>query len=278
MPQANATSATATFHAQDVSVSFGGLVALDSVSLKVTPGQIHGVIGPNGAGKTTLFNVCCGFVRPDDGTLTWHDKTLTALRPHKLAGLKIARTLQGVGLFGGLTVLENVMVGAAETAKAGFLSAALGLPRSDKDEKALRDRAWATLEELDATAIADRHPGTLVYPDQKRVALARAIAADPELLLLDEPASGLSDAEMTELGDIARALTARMSVMLVEHRMDLVMRVCDEITVLDFGTVIAHGTPDEVRDDPAVLAAYLGADVAAGDEIDVAALKGPRHG
>ena len=278
MPQANATSATATFHAQDVSVRFGGLVALDSVSLKVTPGQVHGVIGPNGAGKTTLFNVCCGFVRPDGGTLTWHDKTLTGLRPHKLAGLKIARTLQGVGLFGGLTVLENVMVGAAETAKVGFWSAALGLPRSDKDEKALRDRAWATLEELDATAIAGRHPGTLAYPDQKRVALARAIAADPELLLLDEPASGLSEAEMTELGDIARTLTARMSVMLVEHHMDLVMRVCDEITVLDFGTVIAHGTPDEVRDDPAVVAAYLGADVAAGDEIDVATLKGARHG
>ncbi|MGH3423446.1 MAG: ABC transporter ATP-binding protein [Nocardioidaceae bacterium] len=249
------------FAVTDVTVSFGGLVALDTVSLRVEPGQVHGVIGPNGAGKTTLFNVCCGFVAPDRGTLEWDGRPLRRLRPHRLAGLGIARTLQGVGLFGGMTVLENVMTGLAAHERAGFWSAALGLPRSDRDERALRERAWATLERLGATALAGRLPSTLPFPDQKRVALARAIVTEPRLLLLDEPAAGLSGSEMDELGETVRELTGQMSVMLVEHHMDLVMRVCDSLTVLDFGHTIAAGTPDEVRDDPAVVAAYLGAEV-----------------
>ena len=250
----------ARFEVEGVTVRFGGLTALDSVSLHVDPGEVLGVIGPNGAGKTTLFNVVCGFLTPDSGALTWRGERVEGLRPHKLAGMGIARTLQGVGLFAGLTVLENVMTGVTATAKAGFLSAALGLPRSDSDERALRDRAMGVLTDLGAAAYAGRYPQSLPYPVQKRVALARALVLDPDLLMLDEPAAGLGADEMEELGDTIRDLSGRMAVMLVEHHMDLVMRVCDRITVLDFGRVIANGTPDQVRNDPAVLAAYLGDD------------------
>jgi branched-chain amino acid transport system ATP-binding protein len=246
------------FEVDGVTVRFGGLTALNAVSLHVEQGEVLGVIGPNGAGKTTLFNVVCGFTRPDEGTLRWRGDTLTGLRPHQLAGLGISRTLQGVGLFTGLTVLENVMTGLSSQAKAGFLPALLGLPRSDRDERALRERAMATLEHLGAGRFAERYPGSLPYPDQKRVALARALVAEPDLLLLDEPAAGLSNDEMDELGATIRECSGRMGVMLVEHHMDLVMSVCDRITVLDFGKVIANGTPAQVREDPLVLAAYLG--------------------
>jgi branched-chain amino acid transport system ATP-binding protein len=249
------------FEVEAATVRFGGLTALDAVSLTVHPGEVHGVIGPNGAGKTTLFNVVCGFTRPSEGVLRWRDKELTDLRPHRLAGLGIARTLQGVGLFEGMTVLENVVTGAGTHARAGFVSSLLGLPRADKDEAGLRDRARDVLEQLGAGQYADRYPGSLPYPVQKRIALARALVAQPRLLLLDEPAAGLSNDEMDELGETIRNLSGTMAVMLVEHHMDLVMRVCDSITVLDFGKVIAEGTPDEVRTDPEVLRAYLGEDV-----------------
>jgi branched-chain amino acid transport system ATP-binding protein len=248
----------AVFAVLGIGVRFGGLVALDDVSVAVGAGAVHGVIGPNGAGKTTLFNVCCGFVRPDAGTVLRHGRPVRDLRPHRLAGMGIARTLQGVGLFRGLTVVENVMVGADRHRRAGFTSTLFALPRSDRDERALRERAMAALAELGVDGYATRLPGSLPYPVQKRVALARALAAEPDLLLLDEPASGLGHDEMTELGELIRSLTGRMSVVLVEHHMDLVMSVCDRITVLDFGRVVAEGTPDEVRDDPAVIDAYLG--------------------
>jgi branched-chain amino acid transport system ATP-binding protein len=243
---------------RDVSVRFGGIAALSAVSLTARPGRVLGVIGPNGAGKTTLFNVACGFVRPDAGTIVWGGRELHGLRPHQLAGLGITRTLQGLGLFDRMTVLENVLVGADAGARAGFLSGLLALPRSGREELRLRERALALLDELAIAAHADRHPGSLPYAVRKKVALARALVAEPELVMLDEPASGLSDHEIGELGRLLRGLAGRMSVMLVEHHMDLVMSVCDDITVLDFGKVIASGTPDEVRDDPAVLAAYLG--------------------
>ncbi len=245
-------------------VSFGGLKALDAVSLTVGTGEVLGVIGPNGAGKTTLFNAVCGFVRPATGTVHWRDRPVAWPRPHQLARLGIARTLQGLGLFPQLTVLENVMVGAGRHARTGFGSALLGLPRSDRDEARLRERALEALAGLDAADAAGRLPGELPYGVQKRVALARALVAEPALLLLDEPASGLSEAEMRQLGETIAGLRERMSVILVEHHMDLVMSVCDRVLVLDFGKVIACGTPDEVRGDPLVAEAYLG------DEVDEA--------
>jgi branched-chain amino acid transport system ATP-binding protein len=254
---------------RDVSVAFGGLQALDAVSLDVRDGEVLGLIGPNGAGKTTLFNVVCGFVRADAGEITWQGRPLRRIRPNRLAGLGIARTLQGLGLFAHLPVVANVMVGADRHATAGFWSAFLGLPASDRDDRALRDRALATLAELGIADVAGRLPGTLPYGVQKRVALARALVSEPRLLLLDEPASGLSEPEMRELGELIRGLRGRMAVMLVEHHMDLVMSVCERIAVLDFGRLVAAGTPDDVRSDPAVLDAYLGQSVA-GDGAPVA--------
>jgi branched-chain amino acid transport system ATP-binding protein len=246
---------------RDISVRFGGLQALEDVRLDVQPGEVLGLIGPNGAGKTTLFNVVCGFVRPDSGTINWQGRDLARIRPQQLTRLGIARTVQGLGLFPHLNVLENVIVGADRHAVAGFASAVLGLPRSDRDERALRERAREVLAGLGIEDVAERLPGTLPYPVQKRVALARALASEPDLLLLDEPASGLSESELAELAELIRELRGRMAVMLVEHHMDLVMGVCDRIVVLDFGRVIATGTPTEIRADRAVLDAYLGGPV-----------------
>src|SRR5271155_5549817 len=227
MEETGTVNGAAVFAAHELTVQFGGITALDAVSLEVAAGEVVGVIGPNGAGKTTLFNVICGFVQPRSGTLEWKGQTLTKVRTNRLARLGIARTLQGVGLFPGLSVLENVMLGAQRFRRAGIASALLGLPRSDRDERALRERALAMLSEL-------------------------------ELLLLDEPAGGLGADEMVELGDRIRALRGSMAVMLVEHRIDLVMSACDRIVVLDFGRVIAQGDPATVRSDQRVLEAYLG--------------------
>jgi branched-chain amino acid transport system ATP-binding protein len=259
-----------------ITVAFGGVTALADVSLAVEPGQVHGLIGPNGAGKTTLFNVACGLVRPTAGRIVWRGSELHRLRPNKLTRLGIARTLQGVGLFPGLTVLENVMIGAHRHARAGFLSALFALPTADRDERRLRERAMAALDELEADDVAGRYPGSLPYPVQKRVALARALVADPELLLLDEPASGLSEEEMHDLGSLIKDLSDRMSVLLVEHHMDLVMRVCDRITVLDSGRLISAGTPAEVQADPAVTEAYLGDDVEVPEDLARAGEDGDR--
>jgi branched-chain amino acid transport system ATP-binding protein len=238
-----------------IGVRFGGLVALDDVSVRVTPGRIVGVIGPNGAGKTTLFNVICGFVAPAAGTLTLDGRPLRP-RPHRLTRLGIARTLQGIGQFPGLSVLENVMAGAEHTARAGFGSALLGLPRATRDERRLRDEAMAALERCGIGRHARVAPAGLPYAVRKRVALARALVARPRILLLDEPAGGLSAEEIRQLGELISGLDC--AVLLVEHHMDLVMSICDEILVLDFGKPVAFGTPGEVRANPAVTEAYLG--------------------
>jgi branched-chain amino acid transport system ATP-binding protein len=243
---------------RSVTVRFGGITALDDVSLTAAPRRVTGIIGPNGAGKTTLLNVLCGLVRPESGQIRFDGRELTRLRPHKLAALGIARTLQGVGLFDGLSVAENVMVGATSHARAGFWSGLFGLPRSDRDERQLRQLAVEALERVGAADLADAMPGTLAYGLRKRVALARALVARPRLLLLDEPASGLSESELPELGGLISRLTDDASVVVIEHRMDLMMSVCHTITVLDFGKVIADGTPAEVQASPAVTAAYLG--------------------
>ena len=256
-------SATATselgLEIEDVTVHFGGVVALDEVSLSVRPGEVVGVIGPNGAGKTTLFNVVCGFVRPTTGTVTLDGAVQARIQPHRLASLGVGRTLQGLGLFPGLTALENVMAGANIRSRAGFWSALGGLPRSSRDEDSLADRAGAALDDLGVDARAQL-PATLPYGVQKKVALARALVSEPRLLLLDEPASGLSNTEMTELGSLIRRLAEedRLAIALVEHHMDLVMSVCDRVVVLELGRVIASGSPAEVQADPAVTAAYLG--------------------
>jgi len=243
---------------RNVTVRFGGLTALDGVSLAIPPRHVTGVIGPNGAGKTTLLNVLCGFIRPDAGEVIFNGRRHN-VRPHQLAALGVARTLQGVGLYSGLTALENVMVGATCRAKAGFWTALLSLPRASRDERMLREAARRALERVGAAAVAGARPGELPYGMRKKVALARALVAKPRLILLDEPASGLGESELAELGALIRDLAAEESLMVIEHHMDLMMSVCDSIVVLDFGRVIATGSPREVQDDPAVTAAYLGA-------------------
>jgi branched-chain amino acid transport system ATP-binding protein len=267
-----------SLHVRGISVHFGGIVALDNVSLTAQARQVTGIIGPNGAGKTTLLNVLCGFVRPQAGTISFSGRELARVRPHRLAGLGIARTLQGVGLFSGLTATENVMVGASSVAKAGFWPGLLGLPRSDRDERRLRELAAEVLELTGAGDYGDAMPDTLAHGLRKRVALARALVAQPRLLLLDEPASGLAEDELGGLGDLIASIARQCTVVVIEHRMDLMMSVCQQIFVLDFGKVIASGTPQEVQASPAVTAAYLGTEVEAGAADAAGLAAGPDGG
>ena len=245
----------------EVTVGFGGLLALDQVSMLVGAGEIVGVIGPNGAGKTTLFNVICGFVHPDSGFISYRGKKLRRQHPHDLAKLGIARTLQGVGLCAGLTVHENVMLGAQPALRGDLGSAFLGLWRSSREERRTAARAMDVLEELGIADYARKLPVALPYGVQKRTSLARALMMNPQVLLLDEPARGLSESDMEDLGSQMRGLSERMAVLLVEHHMDLVMSVCDRLVVLNFGIVIAEGTPSAIRANPAVATAYLGDEV-----------------
>ncbi len=240
-------------------VRFESLVALDDVSLTAAPAMVTGIIGPNGAGKTTLLNAVCGFVRPQAGQITFEGGDLLRLRPHQLASRGIARTLQSVGLFSGLSVAENVMVGAGVRSRAGFWSALAGLPRSDRDEQRLRAAAVSALDRVGVADLADKMPQTLPHGSRKRVALARALVAEPRMLLLDEPASGLAEDELPELGELITEIARDTGVLVIEHRMDLMMSVCQHIFVLDFGVLIAAGSPAEVQANPLVTEAYLGA-------------------
>ena len=248
-----------TLDVADLTVRFGGVLALDHVSLRAEANEIHGIIGPNGAGKTTLFNAVCGFVRPERGTIRYRGEALLGTAPHQLAQLGIARTLQGLGLWPGLTVLENVLVGSR--VRPNFVASLLAMPRADRLERRLRDQAIQVLEELGIASVAGTRPGALPYGVQKRVIIARALMAAPDLLLLDEPASGLSAGDIERLAELVGRMRQRMSVVVVEHHVDLVMAISQRITVLNFGAVIASGTPAEIRGNRQVSAAYLGEDV-----------------
>ncbi|MBR8743966.1 ABC transporter ATP-binding protein [Nocardiopsis sp. MG754419] len=261
--------------AEGVTMRFGGLTALDDVGLRVGAGSVVGLIGPNGAGKTTLFNVLSGVLRPTAGAITWKGAPPPGRRTHHLARAGIARTFQGLHLFPLMPVIANVMVGADRLARGGPFSLITGLGRHHRDERELRARALAALERFGIAEYAARLPGTLPYGVQKQVALARACVGAPELLLLDEPAGGLSGAQMDELAARIRDLSRDMAVVLVEHHMDLVMEVCDHIVVLDFGRVISTGTPAQVQADPAVTRAYLGTPA---DEAPIDAPDGDRDG
>jgi len=241
---------------KSLSVSFGGLKALSDVNLELDRNEVVGLIGPNGAGKTTLFNALSGLADVESGSLEINGKSHKWPKPHQLIDLGISRTLQGVGLFPELTVLENVMVGDYKRARSGLISSALGL--SGKDEAKLKQRAMTALERVYTSGIAGRRADSLPYPVTKRVAIARALVSEPKILLLDEPAGGLGAQDIEWMNSLIHNLAAQCSVILVEHHMDVVMNVCDRLYVLNFGQVIASGEVETVRRDPSVVAAYLG--------------------
>jgi branched-chain amino acid transport system ATP-binding protein len=240
----------------NVSVRFDGVVALDDVSLRVGDGEIVGVIGPNGAGKTTLFNAICRLVTPSSGHITYYGQSLLSVSTPELSRMGVARTLQGLGLWPSLTILENVVAGSVERDK--LYAGVFALPAADAHRGARERAAMEILEDLGIAHRADAHPVGLPHGDQKRAVIARALMAQPRLLLLDEPASGVSGEEVAQLIDLLHRLRQRMSIALVEHHVDMVMAVSDRVTVLNLGRVIASGSPAEIRANPEVSAAYLG--------------------
>jgi len=241
--------------------AFGGLRAVSDVSFEVPERSITALIGPNGAGKTTLFNLISGMLRPDRGSIRLDGRELTGLAAHRIAGLGVARTFQTVRLFPRLSALENVMVGRHTRSRAGFLAGMLNLPWTWREEHAIRARARELLQELGLAECAGEAAGSLSFRQQRLVEIARALASEPRLLLLDEPAAGLNLQETEELSSlICRIRDRGITVLLVEHDMSLVMDISDLVIVLNYGRKLAEGAPGEIQRDPEVIKIYLGGD------------------
>jgi branched-chain amino acid transport system ATP-binding protein len=258
--RAAAPAAAPLVSVREISVRFGGIVALERVSFAIRDGEMLGLIGPNGAGKTTLFNCFSRLYTPNEGDIMFDGRSILALPPHRMAGIGIGRTFQNLALFRTMSVLDNVRVGCHSLGGSDFLSNALRLPWIRREERRLEDVAWELIDFLDLGAVALRRVGDLAFGVQKRVELARALAARPKLLLLDEPAGGLNHGEVEELGRLIRRIRdeRQVTVLLVEHHMNLVMSICDKVVALDFGRKIAEGTPAEVQRNDDVILAYLG--------------------
>ncbi len=244
---------------RDVSKRFGGVQALSAVSFEVPAGAIYGLIGPNGAGKTTLFNVLTGLDVPDAGSVLLEGQPLVGAKPHAIARAGIARTFQNIRLFANLSALENVMIGRHARGHAGLLAAMLRTRSQRTEEAAIEARAFELLDYVGIAPRANELARNLSYGDQRRLEIARALATEPKLLALDEPAAGMNPTETVALRTLLERIRADgVTLLLIEHDMRLVMQVCDRVLVLDFGRTIAEGAPREIQHDPAVVAAYLG--------------------
>lgn len=243
-----------------ISLEFGGLRAVDGVSLSIEEKEIFGIIGPNGAGKTTLFNIITGIYVPIEGRLVFKGKQLRRVAPHNIARLGIGRTFQNIRLFDKLSVLDNVRVGCHGITHSGFWSGMLGMPGSRKEERWILSRSEELLQMMGLFDKRYEYADNLAYGEQRRLEIARALALEPSLLLLDEPGAGMNSAEKDELMELIRHIREdrNLTIILVEHDMNLVMNICERIAVLDYGRKIAEGTPDEIKNDEKVIQSYLG--------------------